>query len=62
MKTSGRIKLIDRKEFHPGEEGNVGIVFLNRKYLGDDFGVGKVFFFGEGSKFLGEGRVIQILE
>ncbi|MBD1432700.1 hypothetical protein H8B06_07690 [Sphingobacterium sp. DN00404] len=61
MKTSGRIDLIDRKQFYPGDEGEVKIVFLNRDYLGDDFDIGKTFLFGEGSDPLGEGVVKEIL-
>lgn len=61
MKVSGRINLIDRKQFCPGEEGEVEIVFFNRDYLGDDFDIGKTFLFGEGSDPLGEGVVKEIL-
>jgi GTPase len=48
MKTSGKIDLIDKDEFCPGEEGEVNITFINKKYLGDDFDIGKKFTFGEG--------------
>ncbi|PUZ19217.1 elongation factor Tu [Chitinophaga costaii] len=61
MKTSGRIDLIDREQFCPGEEGEVEIVFLNKGYLGSDFDIGKMFLFGEGSEPLGEGTVKEIL-
>jgi elongation factor Tu len=61
MKTSGRIDLIDREQFCPGEEGRVEITFLNSDYLGSDFDIGKMFFFGEGSEPLGEGTVKEIL-
>lgn len=61
MKTSGRIELIGSKEFHPGYEGVVEITFLNKEYLGDDFQVGKVFFFGESEIPLGEGIVNEII-
>jgi translation elongation factor EF-Tu-like GTPase len=61
MKTSGKIKLIGKEEFLPGEEGSVLITFLNRKYLGKDFQIGKQFFFGEGIDHMGEGIVEEIL-
>lgn len=61
MKTSGKIDLIDRDEFYPGEEGEVSITFVNRKYLGEDFDKGKRFIFGEGLEPLGEGFVEEIL-
>lgn len=61
MKTSGRIDLIDREQFYPGEEGEVEIIFLNRDYLGGDFDIGKTFLFGEGADYLGEGVVKRIL-
>jgi elongation factor Tu len=61
MKTSGRIDLTDRERFCPGEEGEVEIVFLNGDYLGDNFGVGIMFFLWEGSVPLGEGTVKEIL-
>ena len=61
IKTSGRIDLIDKKLFYPGEKGDVEIVFLNYNFLGYDFGVGKKFFFGEGNIPLGEGIVKEIL-
>ena len=62
MKTSGRIDLIDKELFFPGEEGEVEILFLNRNYLGDDFNIGKMFLFGEGEIPLGEGVVKEILQ
>ncbi|WP_162418445.1 hypothetical protein [Cyclobacterium roseum] len=61
MKTSGRIDLIDREQFCPGEEGEVEILFLNKVYLGNDFDIGKTFLFGEGTFTLGEGTVEEIL-
>lgn len=61
MKTSGRIDLIDKEQFYPGEEGDVEIIFLNRDYLGSDFDIGKTFLFGEGAVPLGEGMVKEIL-
>lgn len=60
MKTSGKIELIDKEEFFPGQEGKVYITFINKKYLGNDFNIGKQFFFGEGAEFLGEGVVDEI--
>jgi elongation factor Tu len=62
MRTSGRINLIDRNEFSPGENGVVEIAFLNDEYLGKDFNVGTKFSFGEGQIPLGEGEIIEILE
>lgn len=62
MKTSGRIDLIDKEQFSPGEEGEVEILFLNRNYLGGDFDIGTTFLFGEGEIPLGEGTVKEILQ
>lgn len=62
MKTSGKIDLIDREQFCPGEEGEVEILFLNRDYLGVDFDIGKTFLFGEGAVPLGDGIVKEILQ
>lgn len=62
MKTSGRINLIDRNEFLPGENGIVEIAFLKDEYLGEDFKVGTKFSFSEGRVPLGEGEIIEILE
>jgi len=61
IKTSGQIALIDRKEFNPGDEGIVEIAFLNKDYLGIDFGIGTKFTFGEGGEPLGEGEVKAII-
>ena len=60
MKTSGQITLKDRKEFSPGDEGLVEITFLNREYLGVNFGLGAKFTFGEGWDPLGEGEITEI--
>jgi translation elongation factor EF-Tu-like GTPase len=61
MKTSGQIMLKDRNEFFPGDEGLVEITFLSKNYLGDDFGVGAKFVFGEGLEPLGEGEIIELI-
>lgn len=61
MRDSGRINLIDREQFCPGEEGEVEILFLNSDYLGNDFDIGKTFLFGEGAVPLGNGVVKEIL-
>ena len=37
-------------------------LFLNDEYLGDDFGVGKNFFFYESKEALGEGVINKILD
>lgn len=61
MKVSGHIQLIDRELFEPGDEGLVDIAFLNNNYLGDDFGVGKNFYFSEGPTIVGEGVVEEVI-
>lgn len=61
MKVSGKIELIDRHSFFPGEEADVEIVFLDKKYLGANFRAGVSFTFGEGSIALGEGEVKDIV-
>ena len=60
MKTSGHISLIEKEEFYPGDVGEVQISFLNKKYLGDDFGIGKKITFSEGLDSLGEGEIIEV--
>ena len=60
MKTSGKVDLIDKNEFYPGEEAEVYITFISKKYLGNDFNVGKKFTFGEGEKIMGEGKITDI--
>jgi len=62
MKTSGQITLRDRVEFIPGDEGIVEIDFLNKEYLGIDFGRGKKFTFDEGIKVLGDGEILEIVK
>ena len=61
MKTSGQITLKDRQEFFPGDEAIVEIVFLNRDYLGSNFGVGTKFTFGEGIEPFGEGEIREVI-
>ncbi len=61
MKTSGRITLFIQEEFIPGEQEVVEISFLNTKYLGQDFKVGKCIKFHESMEPLGEGERIEIL-
>ncbi len=61
MKKSGKISLINKKEFAPGEEAEVEITFLDKNYLGSDFGKGKEFTFGEGQHIFGEGKIIKVL-
>lgn len=62
MKTSGQITLINQDEFIPGEEGVVEIVFLHKEYLGQNFGIGKLFNFYEGEEPLGEGKILEIFQ
>lgn len=61
MKKSGKILLLDREEFFPGDEAEVEIVFLDTQYLGKNFRNGTKFTFGEGSIPLGEGEVKKII-
>lgn len=61
MKKSGKITLINKAEFIPGEEGEVNITFLDKDYLGADFGKGKNFTFSEGTHILGEGKILEII-
>jgi translation elongation factor EF-Tu-like GTPase len=61
MKTSGQITLTDRKEFFPGDEGEVEIAFVTEKFLGESFGIGTRFTFGEGHIPLGEGVINEII-
>lgn len=61
MRTDGAIKLLDRESFSPGEQGQVEIVFLSGKYLGDSFSEGSKFRFFESAEPIGEGTVMEIL-
>ena len=61
MKKSGKITLLNKDEFKPGDEGEVNITFLDHKYLGPDFGNGKEFTFSEGTHTLGEGKVLEVI-
>ena len=61
MKKSGKITLLNKEEFNPGEEGEVKITFLDNNYLGSDFGDGKKFTFSEGTHILGEGRILEVI-
>lgn len=47
--------------FFPGEEAVVEIEFLNKDYLGGDFGAEAKFTFGEGSEPLGEGEIMEVI-
>lgn len=60
-RTSGQIILLNQKEFRPGDEGIVEINFLNKDYLGDDFGAGKVVKFYEGKELLGIAEILELL-
>ena len=60
MRTSGKIDLIDREQFCPGEEGDVQIRFLS-KFIEENFRTGISFIFSEGAVPLGEGTVKEIL-
>ena len=62
-RVSGHIALPEgMKSLEPGDSANVQITFLNDEYLGDDFGVGKNFFFYESKEALGEGVINKILD
>lgn len=62
MKTTGQIILIDHELFYPKEEGIVLINFLNKEFLGNDFEIGKVFSFDEGTdKIIGTGVILEIM-
>ena len=61
MKKSGKISLVGEKLFRPGDEGVVTISFIDKKYLGNDFGEGKKFTFGEGPHILGEGKILEVI-
>ena len=61
MKKSGKIILLDRKEFLPGDEAEVEIIFLDKHYLGENFRSGTKFTFGEGPIPLGDGEIRYII-
>lgn len=61
-KTSGKITLLDRNEFLPGDTAIVEISFVDRAYLGSDFGPGTQFTFDEGGEPIGRGTVVEILK
>ena len=60
--TSGRILLQKgKKEFYPGEKGEVEINFLSEELLGDKFRVGEKIVFTEGSTKVGEIEILKII-
>lgn len=59
MKKTGKITLLGKEKFIPGEE-EVEIAFLDEQYLGSDFGKGKHFTFSEGTHILGEGKILEV--
>lgn len=61
VKTSGKITLKGRSDFPPGDEDIVEIAFLHREFLGENFGMGSRFTFGEGREPFGEGVVKELL-
>ena len=61
MKKSGKIILLNKEQFNPGDEGEVKITFLDNSYLGSDFGNGKNFTFSEGTHILGEGHILEVI-
>jgi len=60
-RTSGAITLLDRELFYPNSEGLVEIEFAEAEFLGQHFGVGSTFTFGESLSPIGEGVVEKIL-
>lgn len=62
-KHGGRIHLLDRDEFFPGDEGLVEVWFPIDEVPSEDFAVGKKFTFHEGSDVpIGEGIIKEILK
>lgn len=61
LMTSGQITLHDRVNFRPGEEGIVEIAYLHKEFLGEEFGEGTRFTFGEGPNTFGDGIIQKIL-
>jgi len=59
--TSGSITLLDRELFYPGDTGEVKITFLSEELLGENFGSGTTFEFGEGPRALGRGEILEVL-
>ena len=57
---SGRVDLIEKAEFAPGEEGKVHLSFIS-ELLRTNLEKGLKFTFGEGEAILGEGVIIEIL-
>jgi translation elongation factor EF-Tu-like GTPase len=60
MKKSGKIILLDRQEFLPGDEAEVDIIFIDKQWLGEDFRKGTKFTFGEGLFPLGNGEIMEV--
>ncbi len=56
-KASGKIDLIDKNLFYPGNQEEVFITFLNKNELK----VNDTFSFDEGLDTLGEGEVLEII-
>lgn len=61
MFNSGQIEFIDKIEVNSGEiDVKAYIIFPNKQLLSNNIYIGKSFTFGEGSKILGEGTIIDI--
>lgn len=62
MGTSGAFIFFDKPHIEPIEGKSIyaDIYFLNDKYLGDDFDIGKQFVFKEGGRLMGKGFVLKI--
>jgi elongation factor Tu len=60
-KTSGEINLRNKNKMFPNEVAEVEIKFVDKRFLGNNFGVGTRFTFDEGRQLLGEGEILKII-
>ena len=60
--TGGCIILPNQDLLFPSDSAEVEIRFLNKEYLGDNFGSGTKFIFYEGRVPTGQGKIISVLQ
>lgn len=61
LHASGSIELLDRELIEPGDECEVNITILYRKYVEDHLTLGTTFDLTEGARKVGEGKVLAVL-
>lgn len=58
---SSQIELIDQDQFELGEQGEVYIYLIDEAFKNVPISVNSIFGFSEGTRYLGEGEILEIL-